>query len=267
MAEFYELIRIYGLPESDTEEFQGLGAAALYNADDAQPFSGGQDVPDTSGSGSGTGSGGGTEGTEEEPIIIGVPAELWEAQNGTIGKQSGFAMQVAQSYIDKRDHLPDVDDNLFEQLKDLSVEVFLNFFAPWLVATVVGAPIAVLVEAVVILGIYSYRYIKNMYNAGYQLCVQIANENSVMTAIPNSVVNYELRNKTLLHHEESLKNLVAYVNQEEEHVRNIFPSDQFSELVQAVKDLRFNGASLQFPSGHVFSMVGGVVSEETTTVT
>lgn len=258
MAEFYDYIRVYGLPSDPEERFQGLGAAAMYNAVAAQPVSGG--APATQ-SGETT-TGGGTPETPE-PTAEQVPVELWNSQNVTISKQSEFAMQVAQSFIAKRDHLPDVDDNLFDKLKDLSVQVFLEFMAPWLVATIAGAPIAVLVEAVVVIGLYSYRYIKNMYNAGYQLCVQIANENATMTAIPNSVVNYDLRNKTLLHHEESLKNLIAYVNKEEEHVRNTFPSDQFSALIQAIQDLRFNGASLQFPDGHVFTMVGHTVSQET----
>lgn len=38
---YYDYIRIFGLPESEQECLQGLGAAALYNAADAQPVSGG----------------------------------------------------------------------------------------------------------------------------------------------------------------------------------------------------------------------------------
>ena len=38
---YYDRIRIYGLPESEEERFQGLGAAAIYNDTEAQPVSGG----------------------------------------------------------------------------------------------------------------------------------------------------------------------------------------------------------------------------------
>ena len=39
---YIDYIRIYGLPAGKDEVFQGLGAAALYNAADAQPVSGGE---------------------------------------------------------------------------------------------------------------------------------------------------------------------------------------------------------------------------------
>ena len=66
---YYDFVRIYGLADSDTETFQGLGAAALYNARTSQPVSGGEE-------GSGTGGGGVPSVGTQESL-----AAVWGIQN------------------------------------------------------------------------------------------------------------------------------------------------------------------------------------------
>lgn len=65
---YYDFVRIYGLTDSDAEAFQGLGAAALYNARTSQPVSGGEE-------GSGAGGGGASVGTQKSL------AAVWGIQN------------------------------------------------------------------------------------------------------------------------------------------------------------------------------------------
>ena len=89
---FYNYIRVYGLAESELEEFQGLGAAALYNAKSAQPLSGGSEQGSL-------GTGGGTTPTMTTASLTGA----WQIQNewidAEITRLQSFLLTLEQAEL------------------------------------------------------------------------------------------------------------------------------------------------------------------------
>lgn len=97
---YYDFVRIYGLADSDTETFQGLGAAALYNARTSQPVSGGEE-------GSGTGGGGvPSVGTQESLAAVwGIQNEWIDAEIARLESYIG-TLEYAQTM-----QLPEMADD------------------------------------------------------------------------------------------------------------------------------------------------------------
>lgn len=275
MAEFYDLIRVYGLPESKDECFQGLGAAALYNVAADAPFSGGQDAPTASGSGSG---GGSSEEPVEPPVVETLPDALWTAQTEVIKRQSDFFMTISGTYAEKLKALPQ-QPGWGSVLWDTIVEYSIGWIGDTLVTRLAGKVVETAAETTARLNIIrqvaafvteflvnAWSYIKDYYNETGKICMQMTAENDALCDLPNSRENYSLRTATLQQHDATAKNLIELVDELERKIQDTIPpnmSQDFTALVQAIQDLRFNGASLQFPNGHVFTMVGGTVSQET----
>lgn len=271
MAEFYDLIRVYGLPESKDECFQGLGAAALYNVAADAPFSGGQEPPTASGSGAGSG-GGSSEEPIEEPVVETLPDALWTAQTEVIKRQSDFLMTISGTYADKLKALPQqpswwtvLGDSLLAWGVDELLGIFIHGADAAADATPVSRALEMFVSFLVEFTFNAWDYIKDYYNETGKICMQMKSENDALCALPNSRDNYLLRTATLQQHDATSKNLIELIDALEQDLRRAMqplPQD-FTALVQAIQDLRFNGSSLQFPDGHVFTMVGGTVSQET----
>lgn len=219
MAEFYEFIRIYGLPESAGEEFQGLGAAAMYNAADAQPFSGGQDVPDTSGSGSGSGSGGDTETPEE------FSATLWEAQAGVITQQSAFITKIQEDFKKKYDETPTMD----EITQTTFIEEFIEWLAGRVVAYFWGPTAGQIAEFSVALACLAIKLLNVLLQESIEICDALVKENNELLTLATSRENYLLRSQIISQHDNSIANILASIATTEDQ---LIQSRQLDEMIR-----------------------------------
>lgn len=260
MADYFDFIRIYGDEQNPTEIYQGLGAAGMYNDDDAQPESGA----------AGADEGGEAAAAESSKF----PDELWETQTEVINRQSEFLMTISGTYADKLAALPQ-QPSWWTVLLDSAVDYGVG----WITDTILGKVLEGATEAAEVtqkvnvirqilaflteFAFNAWDYIKKYYNDTGLICMQMKEENNALTKLPKSAENYALRTNTLLQHETTVKNLIELIDVLEKDMKNALPQDSLAALVQAVKDLRFNGESLQFPDGHVFTMVGATVTQET----
>ena len=257
---YTDYIRIFGLPENEQECFQGLGAAALYNAADAQPVSGG--------------AAGATTTTTSEPADT-LPQALWDTQTAVINRQSDFLMTISGTYAEKLANLPQ-QPSWWSVLADSLIEYTVGGIAEYLGSHFIGEAAedaaAIVSRANVVRQVIAFltefafnawEYLKKYYNDSGKICMQMKEENNALAALTKSESNYLLRTSTLTQHEATIKNLIELIDALEKDMQNALPKDSMSALIQAIQDLRFNGASLQFPDGHVFTMVGATVTQET----
>lgn len=271
MAEFYDLIRVYGSQESQEESFQGLGAAALYNSGAAQPQSGEGDITVTT-TGGGVTTGGGASPAEDAPEL---PETLWNMQTEVIKRQSDFLMTISGTYAEKMAALPQ-QPSWWGVVGESAVEYAVGWLANFALARWVGEAaeattrVTVIREIVSFLSEFAFNawdYVKKYYNDTGKICLQMKAENDALCALERSFANYGLRTNTLNQHEATMKNLIDLIDTIERDMQRALPQQEsMAALIQAIQDLRFNGASLQFPDGHVFTMVGATVSQEATFV-
>lgn len=217
MAEFYDFIRIYGLPESALEEFQGLAAAAMYNAGDAQPFSGGQEVPDTSGSGS--------EVEPETPEVETFPATLWEAQAGVITQQSAFIKKIQEDFEKKFDETPTMDE--------ITQTTFIEEFIEWVAGRVVsyfwGPTAGEIAEFAVALSCLAIKLLNALLQESIEICNALVIENDALLTLANSRENYFLRSQALSQHDNCIANILTSITTTE---NQIIQSKQLDEMIR-----------------------------------
>lgn len=206
--EFYEFIRIYGLPAGGGECFQGLGAAALYNVAESQPVSGGQPATQP---GTGTGCPG-TETTTYPPC----PEKLWTAQNELIRRQIAYMKDIKETYAERR-----------VELQGFNMREFVNsdWFA-WAVAQLlklipgsVDDAVYQLVQkyALKTLG-WCLCWLQKAYLAGSLLLAAMADENAYLLELEATIENYRLRSTIITQHDQSIQSLLQQVSLAEAQV-------------------------------------------------
>lgn len=216
MAEYYDYIRVYGLAESQLECFQGLGAAALYNAEDSQPLSGGQELPETSTT---------TTPPGENLAVIECPAGLWQAQSEVITQQSSYLDDIRSTFISKRENLGvgfDIQEftesSIFKWLADVAVKKIVDLvtdFIPGVADDVIVDTIATYAPKAIGWGLV---WLHKQFLAGAALCERMQAENSQLLELKASIDMYRLRSDIISQHDLTIQSLLAQVAQVEAQI-------------------------------------------------
>ena len=202
------------------------------------------------------------------------PEALWATQTEVVKRQSDFLTTISGTYAEKLAALPQ-QPSWWGVLFDSAVEYAVGWLGDTLVGAVVGTAanaaeatqklnvIRQLVAFSTEFAFNAWDYVKTYYNDTGLICMQMKAENDALCALPRSRENYALRAQTLIQHDATMKNLIELIDALEKDAQKALPQESLTALVQAVQDLRFNGTSLQFPNGHVVTMVGPTITQET----
>ena len=202
---YSDYIRVYGLPESNEECFQGLGAAALYNDASAQPESG-NDTPigDINVTVTPTISAGSDEINQE------IPDMLWKAQDSLINRQIAYLKDIKDTYAEKRQDLP----------QGFSMRSFVQSdFFKWAVQfalTLIPGEIDDTIYALLqehahkVVG-WALVWLQKAYYAGSLLCAAMADENAYLLTLERGFETYKLRSQILTQHDQSIQSLLQQV--------------------------------------------------------
>ena len=206
--EFYDYIRIYGLPANEGECFQGLGAAALYNAAESQPVSGGQPATQP---GTGTGTG-------ETPNALTISADLWAAQTNLIEQQSAYLDDIKDTFATMRENLnvsftmkQFTDSNAFKFMADLAVKKVTDWLTdawPGLADDPILDTISTYAPKAIGWGLV---WLHKQLLAGSIMCERMKEENLQLVALVHSLDMYKLRSDIITQHDLTIQSLLAQV--------------------------------------------------------
>lgn len=218
---YYDWIRIYGLPDSEKEAFQGLGAAAMYNAAGSQPLSGGQPG----------GTPGGTPG-EPETTPTKIPETLWTAQNNLIQQQSAYLSDIKETFTQKRDEMGDsfdmkgfTESDTFKALVGAAVKKIIDLITdviPGVVDDVIVDTIASYAPRAIGWGLV---WLKKHYTAGAVLCERMKEENGELLNLSASLEAYRLRSQIISQHDMTIQSLLSHVAQVESQLAEDMNAD------------------------------------------
>lgn len=206
---YYDYIRIFGLPESEQECFQGLGAAALYNAADAQPVSGGA-------------AGATTTTTVETPLTPEkteeFSSELWTAQSNLIEQQNAYLDDVKATFADKRQNLnvgfdmkSFVESDIFKWLTDIAIKKIVDLatdIIPGVKDDLIFDTVVQFAPKAIGSGLI---WLNKQYLAGSQLCERMKEENSLLKSVKKSFEYYRLRSDIITQHDETIQSLLSQI--------------------------------------------------------
>lgn len=202
---FYDLIRVYGLPESEQEEFQGLGGAALYNANEAQPVSGGESKTDV-------------DVTTPEPPETGLPDALWTAQNNLITQQSVYLDDIKDTFTTIREELKVgftmkqfTESHAFKFVSDLAVKKLTDWLTdawPGLADDAILDTISTYAPKAMGWGLV---WLHKQLLAGGLLCERMKEENTQLLTLSQSFDGYKLRSDIISQHELTIQSLLSQV--------------------------------------------------------
>lgn len=210
---YYDLIRIYGLPDNEQEQFQGLGAAALYNAEKDQPVSGG--APATQDEG-GTGTGSNPIDGESPPSEI--PADLWTAQGNLITQQNAYLDDIKDTFTTIREQLnvgftmqQFTESNAFKFMADLAVKKLTDWITdawPGLADDAILDTISTYAPKAMGWGLV---WLHKQLLAGGILCERMKEENLQLLNLSSSFDGYKLRSDIISQHDLTVQSLLAQV--------------------------------------------------------
>ena len=202
---YTDYIRIYGLPESEQECFQGLGAAALYNAADAQPVSGGATGGTTTG------------GTTTEQALT-ISAELWTAQSNLITQQSSYLSDIKATFTTKREELKVgftmqqfTESSVFKYLADIAVSKVTD----WITDAYPGVADDAMLDTIAkyapkAIG-WALVWLDKQFLAGGLLCDRMIEENNRLITMTNAFDYYKLRSDIVSQHDLTIQSLLSQV--------------------------------------------------------
>lgn len=212
---FYDYIRIYGLPESDAEEFQGLCAAALYNAADAQPNSGGNADVNSE-----------TDADDSADPGVTISEGLWTAQSNLITQQSAYLDDIKATFTEKREDLhvsftmkQFTESKPFKYLADIAVKKVTD----WLTDAYPGVADDAILDTIATytpkaMG-WALVWLDKQFLAGGILCERMKEENTQLLTMTSSFDAYKLRSEILSQHDLTVQSLLSQVALVEGQVR------------------------------------------------
>lgn len=208
---YTDYIRIYGLPQNREECFQGLGAAALYNATEAQPVSGGSPAEQNT-----------TTGSTPEPLTPekteAFSSELWTAQSNLLDQQSVYLDDVKATFAEKRQNLnvgfdmkSFVESDIFKWLTDIAIKKIVDLVTDVIPGVQDDLIFDTLVEfAPKAIG-SGLIWLNKQYLAGSQLCERMKEENALLTTVKKSFEYYRLRSDIITQHDETIQSLLSQI--------------------------------------------------------
>lgn len=200
---YTDYIRIFGLPENEQECFQGLGAAALYNAADSQPVSGGTTT---------------TNGTTEDVKNLTISAELWKAQGNLIAQQSSYLSDIKTTFTAKREDLKVgftmkqfTESGVFKYLADIAVSKITD----WITDAYPGVADDAILDTIAkyapkAIG-WALVWLDKQFLAGGILCDRMIEENNQLLIMTNSYDYYKLRSDIISQHDLTVQSLLSQV--------------------------------------------------------
>lgn len=208
---YYDLIRIYGLPENEQEQFQGLGAAALYNDELAQPVSGGDSKTDVDVTTP-------TAPTTPETPETELPVALWTAQNNLITQQSAYLDDIKDTFTTIREELnvgftmkQFTESNAFKFVSDLAVKKLTDWITdawPGLADDAILDTISTYAPKAMGWGLV---WLHKQLLAGGLLCERMKEENTQLLILPQSFDGYKLRSDIISQHDLTIQSLLSQV--------------------------------------------------------
>lgn len=255
---YYDYIRIYGLADSDIEQFQGLGAAAMYNAPSARPASGGAPL-----------TGGETPKDNGNTVNI---AAVWNVQNEWIDAEIArlesllHTLEAAETM-----EMPEIE---YADTRGIwsSITARLSKYA--------GGMIPFLGQAIVVLGavadaiaIVDFAYslykrfwvnketLRNLPGALIQLCKMTIDLLRKVRDLPQTPENFEMRATMVTNLTERFEQQFQY------YLTDAGGQGQMStltvaaeQLTQAIENLAFNDEEIDFGGVRV-SLRSKVITE------
>lgn len=198
---YYDLIRIYGLPENEKEQFQGLGAAEVYNAEEDQPVSGGAPATQT---------GGGSEGQQPE-VKTPCPEKLWTAQDELLKRQCVYLKDIKETYAERRIELQGFNMREFTQSEwfKWAIDAMLK-----LIPGNADDFIFELVQKYALKTIgWCLVWLQKAYLSGSLLCAAMYDENCyLLTELDKTLENYAMRSTIITQHDLSIQSLLQQVS-------------------------------------------------------
>ena len=226
MADYFDFIRIYGLPESPQELFQGMGAAKMYNADDAQPLSGG-----------------GFEGSEAPgSSVVKISDDLWRSQSTLIEQQNAYLDDIKTTFAEKREDLnvgfsirEFTNSNAFKFLADMAVKKVTDWITdawPGLADDAILDNIAKYAPRAIGWGVV---WLHKQFLAGGILCERMKEENLQLLPLAKSFDGYRLRSDIITQHDLTIQSLLSQValvetqiSQNDDALAQIFSESMFA---------------------------------------
>ena len=226
---YYDLIRIYGWPDNEQEQFQGLGAAALYNANEAQPVSGGDSKTDVDVTTPTTPT---TPETPEEEL----PDALWEAQAVVIQQQSAFVKKIQEDFKKKFDETPTMDE--------ITQTTFIEEFIEWVAGRVVsyfwGPTAGEIAEFAVALSCLAIKLLNALLQESIEICNALVKENDALLTLTKSRDDYILRSQIISQHDNCIANILTSITTTESQ---LIQSRQLDEMVRRNEIATFEGTN------------------------
>ena len=208
---YYDYIRVYGMSSSSLEVFQGLGAAAMYNAQDDQPLSGG-DATATAEAG----------GSPQTPESEKFPEPLWVAQSNLIEQQNAYLDDIKDTFTKKREEMGDTFDmksftesDTFKGLVSAGAKKIIDIitdFIPGKIDDIIVDTLASYAPSAIGWGLV---WLKRQFIAGAILCERMKEENSQLLTLSRALETYRLRSQVISQHDGTIQSLLSQIAQVE----------------------------------------------------
>jgi hypothetical protein len=183
---------------------------------------------------------------------------MWNAQTNVILEQNERLDLIYTDLENKRENLEnytfDWGEVILDALGDTIYEWISRTLLKWK-DEAIPAPIQFLIDWGLNLIPNAIAYLIEKYRQARSEIGAIKAENEKLLELSITWENYSLRTAVLVHHEKAIENLLKEIVEHEKPLDQLNGGDM-AELIQAVKDLQYNGQEFVYKDGSSYVLQG-----------
>jgi hypothetical protein len=192
--------------------------------------------------------------SEQPPELV----PLWNAQTNVILEQNERLDLIYTDLENKRENLENYTFDWGEVILSALGETIFEWIGRTLLKwkdEAIPAPIQFLIDWALNLIPNAIAYLIEKYRQARSEIGAIKAENEKLLELSITWENYSLRTAVLVHHEKAIENLLKEIVEHEKPLDQLTGGDM-AELIQAVKDLQYNGQEFVYKDGSSYVLHG-----------
>lgn len=216
--------------------------------------------------------------TVPQPLLVQLPSSitespetpadedltlLWNSQNDVIYEQQERLALIYEDLETKRETLENYNLDWGEIALQALLESGLGFVLKKLLLLKEGGMssswLDFFIDTIASFIPNAIQYLLKLYRRARSAIGAIQAENEAILRLSKSWDNYNRRLEVLVHHEQAIENLLKEILDHQKPIDDVLKGD-FDDLVQAVKDLQFNGLEFVYKDGSKYTLVGQIPS-------
>jgi hypothetical protein len=184
---------------------------------------------------------------------------LWNSQNDVIYEQQERLDLIYEDLEAKRETLEgyqlDWGEVALQSLLDSGLGFVLKKFLLLKEGGITSPWLDFFIDTIANFIPNAIQYLIKLYRRARSAIGAIKAENEAILRLPKSWDNYNRRLEVLVHHEQAIENLLKEILDHQKPIDDVLKGD-FDELVQAVKDLQYNGLEFIYKDGSKYTLSG-----------